>query len=109
MARSAVTSPRATRSRRSRSRARSLRPAVTAATTLFKHPSILGARITRGSGAPHANEAMFCLSYGPPFTSDVYVLNFSDEEPLRFPGGGRMRFKTFLKRLYQEYENDAVA
>ena len=28
---------------------------------------------------------------------------------MRFPGGGRMRFKAFLKRLYEEYENDAVA
>jgi membrane protein len=28
---------------------------------------------------------------------------------LRFPGGGRMRLRTFLKRLYEEYENDAVA
>jgi len=28
---------------------------------------------------------------------------------LRFPGGGRMRLKTFAKRLYEEYENDAVA
>jgi membrane protein len=28
---------------------------------------------------------------------------------VRFPGGGRMRFKAFLKRLYEEYENDAVA
>jgi len=28
---------------------------------------------------------------------------------LRFPGGGRMRFKAFAKRLYEEYENDAVA
>ena len=28
---------------------------------------------------------------------------------MRFPGGGRMRFKAFAKRLYEEYENDAVA
>jgi membrane protein len=28
---------------------------------------------------------------------------------LRLPGGGRMRFKTFLRRLYEEYENDNVA
>ena len=28
---------------------------------------------------------------------------------MRFPGGGRMRLKAFLKRLYEEYENDAVA
>ena len=28
---------------------------------------------------------------------------------MRFPGGGRMRFRAFLKRLYEEYENDAVA
>jgi membrane protein len=28
---------------------------------------------------------------------------------LRFPGGARMRLGTFLKRLYEEYENDAVA
>jgi len=28
---------------------------------------------------------------------------------LRFPGGARMRLRTFLKRLYEEYENDAVA
>ena len=28
---------------------------------------------------------------------------------MRFPGGGRMRLKTFAKRLYEEYENDAVA
>ena len=28
---------------------------------------------------------------------------------MRFPGGGRMRLRTFLRRLYEEYENDAVA
>jgi len=28
---------------------------------------------------------------------------------LRFPGGGRMGLKAFLKRLYEEYENDSVA
>jgi membrane protein len=28
---------------------------------------------------------------------------------MRLPGGGRMSGKLFLKRLYQEYENDAVA
>src|SRR4051812_22804925 len=28
---------------------------------------------------------------------------------LRLPGGGRMSGKLFLKRLYQEYENDGVA
>ena len=28
---------------------------------------------------------------------------------MRFPGGGRMSFKAFAKRLYEEYENDAVA
>jgi membrane protein len=28
---------------------------------------------------------------------------------LRFPGGVRMRLRAFLKRLYEEYENDAVA
>jgi len=28
---------------------------------------------------------------------------------LWFPGGGRMRFKAFLRRLYEEYENDAVS
>jgi membrane protein len=28
---------------------------------------------------------------------------------VRFPGGGRMSLKTFFKRLYEEYENDAVS
>jgi membrane protein len=52
---------------------------------------------------------MFCLSYGPPFTSDVCVLIFTVGAQLRFPGGARMRLKTFFRRLYEEYENDAVA
>ena len=53
---------------------------------------------------------MFCLSYVRALTSDVSVINFTDEDrQLRFPGGGRMRFRAFLKRLYEEYENDAVA
>src|SRR4051794_30969790 len=34
---------------------------------------------------------------------------FQRRGTLRFPGGARMRLGTFLKRLYQEYENDAVA
>src|SRR3954447_23702390 len=34
---------------------------------------------------------------------------FQRRGTLRFPGGARMRLRTFLKRLYEEYENDAVA
>src|SRR5262249_40255832 len=59
---------------------------------------------------PSPRRACYCSSYGCAFTSDVCVLNFTvEDQGLRFPGGGRMRLKAFLKRLYEEYENDAVA
>ena len=64
------------------------------------------------AAAPIAAINMLSLELRLSVSLRTYALRLSftvEERPLRFPGGGRMSFKTFVKRLYAEYENDAVA